>query len=286
MLNEKNISKINISSSRINTIETPKSNKLSNNNISKIIDDKSNNISFSYSHILPYSFKKNNKSNNNERKEVLLTSIFTLPTISSSDSLNDNIHSPKKKDLINYKKNSMFISYEKSNKVKKNNNSILNDYTSIQTEPNISSNKIKNNDQQSLSIINSLKNKFYCDIEQQIKNHKQILAKDKELNQKLIYIKKISTFWNSLCNYMTPIFSIEKYQLKKNVEQKINNKTHSKDTSKSQNIDNFSSNKNVYIGKLPKIYTNSMLSNLRYNKKKLEERKFIEKLQQKEFDFY
>ena len=207
MLNDNNISKLNISSSRINKIETPKTNKLSNNNISKIIDDKSNNISFSYSHILPYSFRKSNKiNNNNEKKEVLLTSIFTLPKINSSDSLNENMYSPKKKNLINYKKNSMFISYENSKKVNNSNNSILNDYTSIQTEPKISFHKIKNNDQQSLSIINSLKNKFYSDIDQQIKNHKQILAKDKELNQKLIYIKKISTFWNSLCNYMNPIF--------------------------------------------------------------------------------
>ena len=109
----------------------------------------------------------------------------------------------------------MFISYEKSNKTRNNNNLIINEYNSIQNEPNISSHKKKKNDQQSLSILNSLKNKFYYDIEQQIKNHKQILAKDEELNQKLICIKKISTFWNSLCNYMNPIFNIEKFQLKK-----------------------------------------------------------------------
>ena len=285
MLNDNNISKLNISSSRINKIETPKTNKLSNNNISKIIDDKSNNISFSYSHILPYSFRKSNKiNNNNEKKEVLLTSIFTLPKINSSDSLNENMYSPKKKNLINYKKNSMFISYENSNKVNNNNNSILNEYTSIQTEPKISFHKIKNNDQQSLSIINSLKNKFYSDIDQQIKNHKQILAKDKELNQKLIYIKKISTFWNSLCNYMNPIFNIEKFQLKKNIEH--NNQIYIKDKSISQNIDNFALNKNANRRKLPRIYTNSMISNLRNNKKKLEERKFNEKLLKKEFDFY
>ena len=285
MLNDNNISKLNISSSRINKIETPKTNKLSNNNISKIIDDKSNNISFSYSHILPYSFRKSNKiNNNNEKKEVLLTSIFTLPKINSSDSLNENMYSPKKKKLINYKKNSMFISYENSNKVNNSNNSILNEYTSIQTEPKISFHKIKNNDQQSLSIINSLKNKFYSDIDQQIKNHKQILAKDKELNQKLIYIKKISTFWNSLCNYMNPIFNIEKFQLKKNIEH--NNQIYIKDKSISQNIDNFALNKNTNRRKLPRIYTNSMISNLRNNKKKLEERKFNEKLLKKEFDFY
>ena len=215
MLNENNISKINISSSRSNIIETPKSNKYSNNNISKIKDDKSNNISLSYSNILHYSYKKNNKINNNEKKEVLLTSIFTLPKINSSDSFNEISYSPKKKNIINHIKNSMFISYEKSNKTRNNNNLIINEYNSIQNEPNISSHKKKKNDQQSLSILNSLKNKFYYDIEQQIKNHKQILAKDEELNQKLICIKKISTFWNSLCNYMNPIFNIEKFQLKK-----------------------------------------------------------------------
>ena len=283
MSNENNISKINISSSRSNIIETPKSNKYSNNNISKIKDDKSNNISLSYSNILPYSYKKNNKINNNEKKEVLLTSIFTLPKINSSDSFNEISYSPKKKNIINHIKNSMFISYEKSNKTRNNNNLIINEYNSIQNEPNISSHKKKKNDQQSLSILNSLKNKFYSDIEQQIKNHKQILAKDEELNQKLICIKKISTFWNSLCNYMNPIFNIEKFQLKKKNLEKENNILHSKDKSNSQNIDNFSPKKNF---KLPKIYTNSMLSNLRYNKKKLEERKFKEKSLHKEFEFY
>jgi Zn-dependent metalloprotease len=94
-----NISSLN----KISTTESIKSGKKSNYN-SKIISDYSQNISLSSSKILSNSKSRKDYNENNE--SVLLTSIFTLPKISSSHKfLNHDL--PKKKQIRLRKRNNI-----------------------------------------------------------------------------------------------------------------------------------------------------------------------------------
>ena len=78
-------------------------------------------------------------------------------------------------------------------------------------------NIIKLNKKYSASILNpenALKNKLYCDIENKVRDdfeNKQILF-EKNIKNKIIHLKQIVTFWNSFCDYINPILSIEKYK--------------------------------------------------------------------------
>ena len=90
-------------------------------------------------------------------------------------------------------------------------------------------------------------------------------------------MKKISSFWNGLCNYMNPIFSTERYKMSKDLNKRNSNLT--------QNLKENHSLKEK--SKLPRIYTNSMVSNYLYNKRKLEEKQFYNKINsKKEYEFY
>ena len=78
-------------------------------------------------------------------------------------------------------------------------------------------NIIKLNKKYSASILNpenALKNKLYYDIENKVRDdfeNKQILF-EKNIKNKIIHLKQIVTFWNSFCDYINPILSIEKYK--------------------------------------------------------------------------
>ena len=78
-------------------------------------------------------------------------------------------------------------------------------------------NTIKLNKKNSASLLNpenALKNKLYCDIENKVRDdfeNKQILF-EKNIKNKIIHLKQIVTFWNSFCDYINPILSIEKYK--------------------------------------------------------------------------
>ena len=78
-------------------------------------------------------------------------------------------------------------------------------------------NIIKLNKKYSASILNpenALKNKLYYDIENKVRydfENKQILF-EKNIKNKIIHLKQIVTFWNSFCDYINPILSIEKYK--------------------------------------------------------------------------
>ena len=272
---------------------TPKSNRKSN--YSKNDDKLSNDGSFSYSKIFPNSqLIDKNKNNING---ILLTSIFSLPKINNSNKEYNNYSSRRnlspKKNIINLKKQNIFSSID-TKKIRKiiNENSISNNNSPINTETykterknnenknlNLNNNINKDNDNKKYSKLESfLKKKFYCDFDENIKQHNKIFTKDKSLNNKIIHMKKINNFWIGLCNYMNPIFSIERFKLKKilnNSKKKINEKKGD------YSLPRMKTN-------LPKVYTNNMLSNYRYNKKIKEEKEFYKKLidSQKEYEFY
>jgi hypothetical protein len=78
-------------------------------------------------------------------------------------------------------------------------------------------NIIQLNKKNSVSILNpenALKNKLYFDIGNKIKEdfeNKQFKC-EKNITNKIIHLKQIVTFWNSFCDYINPILSIEKYK--------------------------------------------------------------------------
>ena len=262
-----NISSLN----KISTTESIKSGKKSNYN-SKIISDYSQNISLSSSKILSNSKSRKDYNENNE--SVLLTSIFNLPKISSSHKfLNHDL--PRKNQIRLRKRNNILLLDENNKYINtniSNENSI--DCSLIRVEKNPSQKK-KKRDYLSERIERALKHKFYSDIEEKYPKNKE--ENSYNFNERMIHMKKISSFWNGLCNYMNPIFSTEKYKMRKDLNKRNSNLT--------QNLKENHSLKEK--SKLPRIYTNSMVSNYLYNKRKLEEKQFYNKINsKKEYEFY
>ena len=136
----------------------------------------------------------------------------------------------------------------------------------------------KNNkiDNQSLKISSLLKNKFYIDSEKKFAKYNK---EKNETKDKIIHIKKVTKFWKNLFDYLNPLFEDEKYELKKKL-YKRNNKSSRNIILKENNlISKLSSNS-------PRIYSNSMLSNLIHNQQKIKKKIFEINQSKNEFDLY
>ena len=60
-----------------------------------------------------------------------------------------------------------------------------------------------------------MKDKYYIDVEKKY-NHKldaKLFPSDHSMKDKIIYMKKVSIFWNSVFKYCVPIINGQKYKL-------------------------------------------------------------------------
>lgn len=175
---------------------------------------------------------------------LLLTSLYKLPIIKSKIKLtkkpqspvhfgpliNNNFNSSNNISIINSKKtfndsiNSS--SYNESfnnlinlryNEISKNNSKELSQSKSI-------------NKKKVFSTLNaSLKDKYYIDVEKRLnyKLDEKLFPSDHSMKDKIIHMKKVSIFWNSVFKYCIPIINGQKYklqhmELKKNEHKKFN----------------------------------------------------------------
>lgn len=187
-------------------------------------------------------------SNKKESDTVYITSMFSLPNISSPHP------KPSKKSLNCLHKHKISLNNKSRNE--RNNQMIM------KTECNtITPNKIDP------KLINFFKDKFYEEIENSI-NHQLKRKKmfDDELIQKrVIHMKQIMGFWKSVCDYTNPILSVNKFKnssavMRTKNDYKINSKV----------------NKTI-----PVLYTNSKMYDKNHFQRKHEEVKFYNKLKKK-----
>ena len=186
-------------------------------------------------------------SNKKESDTVYITSMFSLPNISSPHSK----HSKKSLNSLHKHKISL-------------NNKSLNKQIIMKTECNtITPNKIDP------KLNNYFKDKFYEEIENSI-NHQLKRRKmfDDELIQKrVIHMKQIMGFWKSVCDYTNPILSVNKF---KNSSTVMRTKNDYKITNSSK------VNKTI-----PVLYTNSKMYDKIHFHRKHEEVMFYNKLKKK-----
>ena len=186
-------------------------------------------------------------SNKKESDTVYITSMFSLPNISSPHSK----HSKKSLNSLHKHKISL-------------NNKSRNKQIIMKTECNtITPNKIDP------KLNNYFKDIFYEDIENSI-NHQLKRRKmfDDELIQKrVIHMKQIMGFWKSVCDYTNPILSVNKF---KNSSTVMRTKNDYKITNSSK------VNKTI-----PVLYTNSKMYDKIHFQRKHEEVMFYNKLKKK-----
>ena len=186
-------------------------------------------------------------SNKKESDTVYITSMFSLPNISSPHSK----HSKKSLNSLHKHKISL-------------NNKSRNKQIIMKTECNtITQNKIDP------KLNNYFKDKFYEDIENSI-NHQLKRRKmfDDELIQKrVIHMKQIMGFWKSVCDYTNPNLFVNKF---KNSSAVMRTKNDYKITNSSK------VNKTI-----PVLYTNSKMYDKIHFQRKHEEVMFYNKLKKK-----
>ena len=160
------------------------------------------------------------KPNKKKLKHIPITSLYSYSLLKKFPySQNKNIRNPIKlkkkipenilsKDFSDYDLEKKYLTSVNSNR-KIN----LNKTVKLRENKNI----IQLNKKNIVSILNpenALKNKLYFDIGNKIKEdfeNKQFKC-EKNITNKIIHLKQIVTFWNSFCDYINPILSIEKYK--------------------------------------------------------------------------
>lgn len=236
---------------------------------------------------MKFLFKNNsfNINNNTNKKEninfkntknknyILLTSLYKLPLIKNRKQINNkpispisskvglnNSYIPNNSNIphnnsfcFNNKKNineSVYLSYNESfnnNDTSKNNNEV--NYKEI-----IKKRYSKLND--------SMREKYYIDIEKKL-NHKldaKSFPSDHSIKDKIIHMKKVSIFWNSVFKYCSPIINGKKYQFQHILEEK----KQLKNLKLNENNYNFSyKNLNNRNGSKTKIYSPKIINKLK-----------------------
>ena len=194
-------------------------------------------------------FNNNNENNNNNN--IYLTNIFKLPEIKTRN-YNQSFIFPNNKKLLK--------SYEK-------NLSLLNDDNNL-INKSLSLNKSKQNKKIG-NLENYMKEKFYFDVDKNVKNKfkKKNWFSESNTQEHLIHMKKVVTFWNGICDYTIPKFSVQKFkETKKLLEQKKKDKVSIKIDTKEEEK------------KLPILFTNSIVNNLNHIKKIYNENLFYKEL--------
>ena len=196
---------------------------------------------------------KNNNNNNNNNNNIYLTNIFKLPEIKTRN-YNQSFIFPNNKKLLK--------SYEK-------NLSLLNDDNNL-INKSLSLNKSKQNKKIG-NLENYMKEKFYFDVDKNVKNKfkKKNWFSESNTQEHLIHMKKVVTFWNGICDYTIPKFSVQKFkETKKSLEEKKKDKLPIKIETKEEEK------------KLPILFTNSIVNNLNHIKKIYNENLFYKELKE------
>lgn len=158
------------------------------NNIKKLIarniQKKYYNKNLSEDNIIQKKIKKTKKNNN-----INLASLYNLPKL--------------KQKYLN-KSQSTIIDHK----------NYLYNYNPKSQEVEIIDGKSKKNSN-FLGIENFMKEKFYADTENKLKNKIQTkyFRNDELIKQKIIFMKKFGIFWRGFIQYCTPIIKLKKYQL-------------------------------------------------------------------------
>lgn len=188
-----------------------------------------------------------------EKGTVYLTSVYSLPTISSNNS-------PKKQ-----RANTM-------NTSSNNNSSLINKSRNL-TKSVSPTSLLCSNDEMNFrrkkskqKMDNIFKEKFYEDIENDIniKLKRRKMFDDKLLQNRVIHMKKVIGFWKCFCDYANPLFSVQKF---KHSEALMRSKEEEKHTKTDTN--------------LPVLYTNSLMNERTHKIKKIKELNFYKNLQRK-----
>ena len=191
--------------------------------------------------------KTNKNENNNKLNKnnfLYLTSLYKLPVIKSKNILTKKASSPNFSKSLNYNylspsNNTSSINSLKSfnDSISSSNNESINNFFNLRynneinksiselNQSNNSRNKSKRKPFSNLSA--SLKDKYYIDIERKY-NHKldaKLFPSDHSIKDKIIHMKKVSIFWNSVFKYCVPIINGQKYKLQHIIssENKLNN---------------------------------------------------------------
>ena len=196
----------------------------------------------------------NNSNNNNNNNNIFLTNIFKLPEIKTRNYNQSFIFPNNKKILKSYEKNLSIIT---------DNNVIVNKSLNL--------GKNKQNQQKIGNLENYMKEKFYIDVDKNIKNKfkKKNWFSESDTQKNLIHMKKVVAFWNGICDYTIPKFSVEKFkQKKKQLEEKKSDKVITKNETKNEEK------------KFPILFTNSIVNNMNHMKKIYNENLFYKELKE------
>ncbi len=195
----------------------------------------------------------NNNNNNNNNDNIYLTNIFKLPEIKTR----------------NYNQSFIFPNNKKLLKSNEKNLSLLNDDNNL-INKSLSLNKSKQNKKIG-NLENYMKEKFYFDVDKNVKNKfkKKNWFSESNTQEHLIHMKKVVTFWNGICDYTIPKFSVQKFkETKKSLEEKKKDKLPIKIEKKEEEK------------KLPILFTNSIVNNLNHIKKIYNENLFYKELKE------
>ena len=203
-----NINKSNISK-QFNTLSTIKSNSIYLNSTSKV-----------------------NKTKKNKTKNVLLTSLFNLPNISSLNNKKSQESVKIKNNLDNSKSNNNSFQ-----KICKNNN----------------------DEREGIKLENYMKDKFYEDIDKKmnIKLKYKNFLHDSSIKERIIKMNKIGLFWGGVFEYCNPLLSATKFKFAKKLYL-----DQIKSMKKVKYIDEYKSKINKEIKPIPVLYTNNVFNKL------------------------
>jgi hypothetical protein len=178
------------------------------------------------------STSKVNKAKINKTKNVLLTSLFNLPNISS-------FNAKKSQEIVKIKNN--------LDNSKSNNNSF---------QKNCKNN---NDESEVFKLENYMKDKFYEDIDKKmnIKLKYKNFLHDSSIKERIIKMNKIGLFWGGVFEYCNPLLSATKFKFAKKLYQ---NKV--KSMKKVKLIDEYKSKINKEIKPIPVLYTNNLFNKL------------------------
>ena len=217
---------------------------------------------------------------NHPNHKILLTSIYDLPLLNKTKKNAQPSKSERSEDKIKivkkYKVNSLLKTFQ-NNQLKNNKNESFNGKNHNKTElnsPEKEEKEYKKKDLTTSKIETLLKDKYYIDVENRLSsNFRSRKFMDEMLRDRLVHLKKISTFWKGVADYVNPIISIEKFKV-----HKIKNGFPIETEEKKPNIKKY----------VPKLYTGDVISKMIHENKKQREKILLQKLieEKKDYNFY
>ena len=166
-------------------------------------------------------------------KYLMLTSLYNLPKIKKNIKIgkkiyfNSHLGDTSKNEFYSGKNNSTINDKNIFNEslTSSNDKSTLN-YLNLVYNNESKTSKRKNNiikKQRLLSSLSSLmKNKFYSDTEQKLKDKITIKSfpSDHSLKDKVIHMKKVGLFWDGVFNYCVPLIKVKKFKAQRDLSER------------------------------------------------------------------